>query len=441
MKNSILIDNATYFSFLGLVENGGLDPSSLYNAMKFIEALIIVDELYTSPTLPWTPQPSDRLFSEGICTALTANKIGEDNLRDIFKNAITAASRDAINPTITSLLKIKPEVGRAASIILHEFLEQADDPLSFMDQYSAGVFITDKNSVNHIKALKTGLDQSDSQEKHVAQYLLRTSVAIEIASALGQSGIPYHPHSHRTRYVVSKLECERTNILFSADYLLKFVELEISTRNQEAVLSSEGVFAFPATNTQAPLIATVLSGASHPEEIPIRALEIRNTSEAKRYRQFVAKLLSTFATGDIVARRKAAEELAEAKACLIRELDRLYGKRSASGLTILPFMVEGTVSGLASATFDGYDPKTAIAKAAGKAAEVTAREIGKRLSSAPAAVRKLSLRRRLAFLLRLARQEGGRNEINALLKRTFHRELSSGELSTFLELSQEKPRL
>jgi hypothetical protein len=67
MKNVILIDNSTYFSFHGLIENGDLDPPALYNAIKFIEALITVDELRIAPTSRWKPKKSDVLFTTGIC--------------------------------------------------------------------------------------------------------------------------------------------------------------------------------------------------------------------------------------------------------------------------------------------------------------------------------------------------------------------------------------
>jgi hypothetical protein len=370
---------------------------------------------------------------------LTATGIGEHDLRDVFKNAIASAEEDVNDPSVQSLLQFGSMVGAAAGAILKEFSEKAEDALSFMDEYSASVFITDENSRGYIKTLNTGLEQEDPHERHIAQYLLRTNVAIELATAQGQSGIPYHPHSHRTHYVVRKLESDRQRARFSANYLLRYVESEIGEHNQETYSNSEGIFGFPSFEDQAPLITTVLSGANGPEDITKRALEIRDSREAKNYRSFVAELLSTFETGDVVARRRATQNLADAKALLILELDKLYGKKRNSELTILAKLVGVASNEFVSGAFNEGHPTLATAKAAAKVAEVATQHAIETLRAVPAAVRTSGLRRRIAFLLTLAKQEGGRNDLNAMLKRSFHKEFSPAELAAFFDLRRERP--
>jgi hypothetical protein len=114
MKNAILIDNSTYFSFRGLIEQGDIDPPSLYNAMKFVEALITVDELRTAPSSRWRPGQSDELFAKGICSALSASSFGEKCLREIFRKAIHAAEHDVNEPNVQKLLNFGPEVAAEA---------------------------------------------------------------------------------------------------------------------------------------------------------------------------------------------------------------------------------------------------------------------------------------------------------------------------------------
>lgn len=270
---------------------------------------------------------------------------------------------------------------------------------------------------------------------------MRTNVAIELASAQDGSGIPYHPHSHRSHYVVTKFDGERERARFSAQHLLQFVSTEVELRNEQIISNLEGAFAFPTTREHAPLIMTVLSGVKTPDEILKQALEIRETREAKNYRKFVSDLLTTFDTGNVSARREAVQKVAEAKALLIGELDKLYGRKAKNDLTIVPKLVAGAVTEIAASAVSENNPNLAYAKAIGKVAEISTFEAIQRLKDAPGVVRKALLRRRIAFLLKLATQERGTDTLNGFLKRIFRRQFSAAELTNFADLYRDRPQV
>ncbi len=428
-----------YFSFRGLIETGEVDPPSLYNAIKFIEAIITVDELRTAPTYRWNPSEPDVLFTKGICRALSAHSIGDIELRNIFARAIYSAERDLTDPKLQSALNIGSQQSEAARKILNEFAERSQEPYSFMEEYSGAVFNTDKNNSKYQVALHTGLEENAPPERHLAQYLLRTNVAIELAAAQDDSGIAYHPHSHRVRYVVRKFECELERARFSAQHLLHFLGTEVESRNEEIRSGLEGAFGFPGTIEHAPLIMTVLSGVSTPDDILKRALEIRSTNEAMDYRRFVSELLTTFDTGDIGARREAVKNVLDAKALLTAELDRLYGRNTKTALTILPKLVSGAVNELATSALDQNHPDIAVAKALGKVAELSTHDAIQGMRSIPVYVRRRFLRKRIGFLLKLAAEEHGMNTLNGFLRRTFRRDFSPSELSNFSNLYRDPP--
>jgi hypothetical protein len=170
-----------------------------------------------------------------------------------------------------------------------------------MDEYLNTVFITDQYSSKfQVSTFPSGVAIDAPQVRHVAQYLLRTNVAIELATAENATGIPYHPHSHRTRYVLDIL---RKGGRFTPEYLLRYLESEIAQRRDD--IRSALPFAFPSFMEQAPLIMTVFSGSTCPKDILKRTLEIRETKQAIQYRRFVANLMSAFEKGDARARRRA----------------------------------------------------------------------------------------------------------------------------------------
>ncbi len=418
------------------MEGGELDAASLYNATKFIEALVTVDELHTAPTSCWEPDAHDTLFSIGVCRQIVADEIGYSNLSEIFTKSIQSALRDISEPTVRSMLGIDNEIYGLCLPILEELKRKAENPINFFDYYSGSVYITDANSGAKVQRTGSGLDPDAPRERHLVQYLLRTNVAMELAAATNNFvGMPYHPHSHRTNYVVDKLKRERSRVRFDPDFLLRCTSEGVAARNREL----SGSFGFSESEAHKPLIMTAMSGAASREDILTRALELRDLSEARLYRKFVAELMNAFETGDVQARVKAEHDLNEAKAVLMRELDKLYGKRQDDGIGILPEMIGGAVEEITSDAIQDMDPSDSAervaAKLAGKATGVAiSRIIGSKKEIA-GKLKGFFIRRRIAFLLTLARQDGGNKGINDLLRRSFGQELSHEQMDLFKKMN------
>lgn len=409
MSNAALIDNSTYFSYRGLMEGGELDVYSFYNYILFLEALITVDELRTAPSSSWQPSLSDTLFSTGVCTQISASRLGERALSTLFQTAIDAAKGDIAEPTTRKLLSVSAETALRTGVILDEMRERAENPFEFLNTYSVSVFRTDTNSAQYQKrTISTGIKEDAPSEQHVAHYLLRTRAALEFAFLEEARGVPYIPHSHRSDYVRQCLQNSLVAPEHHAGSLLRFAESEIAKRSQSPLLEKHS-----------PIILTVLSGCTSATELENRALEIRGSREAVRYRSFVSAFNESLNNGNVELHNRAHQEINQVKVELIRELNKLYTPKTQ-------FEVAGQIVGefTTDVIMDTLEPKGMELVAE----SVVSAVVKKAITLSVEELDRLRRRHRTALVFGLINKVGGYNVLNDLVKRTFGREFTREEL-------------
>jgi hypothetical protein len=266
---SLLLDNSTYFASRSLLDDGAqLSPELVYNLASFLECLVIADKTFLAPTNFWHPDPSNPLFrADGPCSAIVFEGESDDSLRELFEAATTQSIMDLSSSKITTLLPLLmprtmprgPVDPGAVQWQMSQWLDPiAEDPRTFIDVYSVGVFMSDPQIWPFLKTLPRASlkDPQATLERHVAQYLLRTNVAVELGRF-----VPYHPHSHRVAFVVAKG--------ISADSaptsLLRTAESDIA-RRLSLWHTTQGTT--PEVEVDIPLVlAVVLSGASDPSDV------------------------------------------------------------------------------------------------------------------------------------------------------------------------------
>lgn len=438
---ALLLDNSTYFSVRQSLADGKLDAQVVYNLASFVECLVFSDRLVTAPTLAWRPTAAtDPLFTDGtVCQQYSLPNVSDTDLGGIFAAAIAESLQDlgcqdedprpTLDPVDAPYASDDATRASAIDLLASWARSAAEDPTGFLDTYSGAVFLTDQGSRRIIASIDTAVGESAARGRHVAQYLLRTNVALELTRA-HQGALPYHPHSHRAPLVIRKLAKLRRAASSLAVELARVAEADV--RSQVAVLRSSVLArfgAFAELDTEIPLIlGAVLLDAKEPSDILTGALALRSSRRARRYRAWCSAMLAAALSGDFEAQRRATREVEEARRMLAGELRKRYGLRPESAL--------GRLAGFAGAV---DVEKLFAANARGISLEVARAALAKR-EDGPDLFLRLKLRPKLAFLTTLARGRSQATRLNDLLARVFGRGLPQGELLRLAQLRQTHER-
>lgn len=215
LSSIALLDNSVYFSFKSLANNGLTDPLSLYNAAVFLEALILNDTLFLSPTNAWTPDSSDTLFqTAGPCRQLSIDSYSEDDIYAIFSAVLEDIRVDLTTPRIAKTLLLTPDVLAEMSELVNTWRSKLEsDPYDLLVTYSGAVYNVDTPTQDFLKGLHTSVKPTDPPARHTAQYLLRANAAMHFAREAFAAPIPYVPHSHRTHFVIRKAKLTQLSAL------------------------------------------------------------------------------------------------------------------------------------------------------------------------------------------------------------------------------------
>jgi hypothetical protein len=410
---AVLIDNSTYFAVMRALEGLPLTPEIVYNLAVFLEALVLADEVYLSPTTGWHPTADDPLFAAaGPCRAVQFSDYTEDQLRSIFATAVRQSLDDVNDLAVRSAVPLYADPLETGSVVGAWATSVRDDPMAFARTYSVAVFITDPASLSVVSRLPDVGDPGMPAAERVAHYLLRTNVALELSREF-----TYYPHSHRVAFVAHKLGLYQQ----PAVVLLHEAERGIRENLANLVQLSNGVSLF---EDDVPLIlAVVLSNSKVPSDIVHEALRIRSTDAATNYRLWSRKLVEKMA-GDLESVRLAVGQLTAAKQELIQGLQGMYGARPSS----LP----GRVSRLVSAD---QVVDVATFNAVGLARSVLSRVGIMNLVDAQLT------KRNLAFLMGLARRRREIDSLNSLLESVFHQKLEGDGIRGLRRLRVEQEAL
>jgi hypothetical protein len=352
-------------------------------------------------------------------------EIDDGTLGALFGNATAAGVHDLSEPTVQRYLLTDEATALRARALMQKWnTEASNSPSEFLSVYSAAVYITDPASRATIAQLGTGLPLRGDPARHAAQFLLRTNVAMELAASLSPMSMPYHPHSYRAPYVVSKLHLMRRSSQALASVLVRDLEDKVARTRSSLRKQPLALFGgFATLGDDAPLVLAVsLSGARDPDDVLKRALEIRDGSAARRYRKWVRHILAAIESRDVKKQVEANDELLAARQVLSDELRRLYGLQRTDivGATA---KVASSLDLDALATFD-------LSKSAMKALS----EVIKGAPTARNWVQSRVLRHRIALLVQLARGARAEAQLNGLLKRAFGVSMSERNLKRFREL-------
>lgn len=427
---TVLLDNSTYFSFKRLLE-GRLDADTLYNAATFLECLVTADTIVTSPTVAWTPDSSDKLFRPGApCRTTPASAYDDQTLSLIFSKAIHGSISDLAEPSLRPLVSTDPATILKAQGLMQVWANDAQgDPREFLSVYSGAVYLTDPESKATVSRLNTGVVASDTPARHLAQFLLRTNAAIEFAASSKDLITPYHPHSYRAPFVIAKLDVAARNSHALAVAFLR--DFEDSIRELKWTISDFPLArfgAFTSLGDDAPLVlAVALSGALTPDEVLQAALTIRDTRQARRYRNWVRKILAAVRSRDLKKQVEANAELMEARQILANELKRLYGLTR----TDIVASTSKVVSAIDLDAMDTLDTSKLIRKVLA--------EVFKGMPAARNWLHRQGLRHKVALLVQL-KKKGGTTEkaLNDLLMRAFRKKLSAADTERFKELRDQQ---
>ena len=201
-ESSILIDNSTYFSTKVLLDSRELDAKTIYNLANFLESLVLTDRIRLAPTANWQPDSTDSILfgPEKPCEQIALSAFTETNLGHLFGNAVKAGLLDCQNNQLTALLPhVDANFGETRNILLSWLPQISRSPLDFVEVYSGKVLTNDPNAARFLASLPETETEGASDSRRLAQYLLRTNVALELSES-----VPYHPHSHRVEFVSEK---------------------------------------------------------------------------------------------------------------------------------------------------------------------------------------------------------------------------------------------
>lgn len=432
---ALLLDNSTYFSVRQSLAGGGLDAELVYNLASFAECLVFSDRLVTAPTLAWRPTAADPLFmGKAVCQQYSLDALTDADLKAVFATAISESRQDlssaerqdpspAPDPVDAPYALDDATRANAAALLTGWARSAAEDPRHFVNTYSGAVFLTDEGSRKVIASIDTDVRESADPARHLAQYLLRTNVALELTRA-HQGALPYHPHSHRAPLVVRKLVRLRRAASSLAGELARAAEAEVRTQVAELRSSLLARFgAFAELDADVPLIlGTVLLDAKEPSDVITGALALRSSRQARHYRAWCGAMLNAATSGDFEAQQRATREVEEARQMLASEVRKLYGLRPESAL--------GRLAGFAGAV-DVEKLLAANARSIGldvMKALLANREAG------PGFLLRFKLRPKVAFLTKLARDRSQVTQLNALLARVFGKGLPEDELRRLARL-------
>jgi hypothetical protein len=426
-ESTVLLDNSTYFSFKRLVGAGELDADSVYNAATFLECLLTADRVLLAPTLAWAPSSEDGLFeADGPCEQWAAQDLSNATLSAVFRRALDSAQQDVSDATMFQTLGISGSTARKAAVILRKWYPAAEEnPRRFLEVYSGAVLRTDSASGAFLSQIPTSVSKDAPAERHLAQYLLRTSTALELTGFGDREIFPYHPHSHRAAYVMRKLASHRRRAVSLGSLLIREAEkTEVQTARalrESSLLSEYGAFATIGNDT--PLVlAVTLSGATSPAEILPLALKLRRTKEARRYRKWVREMITAVRAGDFDKQRRVHAEVEHAKNILSDELQKLYGSKRTN------------VVGAASALADTVDFEGLADLNTRKLLLHGAKEFTGKSQRITQFLERSFVKRKMALVIKLVRQREPEKQLSVLLKRVFRKGLSAVDVHRFASM-------
>jgi hypothetical protein len=313
---------------------------------------------------------------------------------------------------------------------MHSWRQAIDeDPTRFLRVYSGAVFITDQSSESVVQGFETEVRRDADASRHLAQFLLRTNVALQLSGSATGAIMPYHPHSFRTGYVAQKVSQVTRRSLSLSTALLRHLEAEqrdvAQQLRERSWLSVWGAFA--TLGDDAPLVlAVALHGASTPDDLLTRALALRNSREARRYRRWVSALFGAVSSGDFRRARDAEDELRVAREVLSGELKKLYGARSGGAVRAVTRVAGG---------IDLEDLAEGNARKLGLGLAKDFIEGGPKLAEL---LRQLQVRWKVALLVHLLRARKPESELGALVGRVFGARLTEADSQRFEELRNEQ---
>jgi len=416
-KLSLLLDNSTYFSFKHLVLEEKLDANSIYNAANFLESIVLSDSITMAPTIAWHPDASDVLFKDGnVCSQYPVDSLTDKQLIQIFRDAVEASISDLFVRQTRNYLRISDKsLPVTRDTLLGWKNEIIENPRQFLYTYSGAVFLTDSGSRHFVSKFTTDVTEDSPASRHIAQYLLRTNVALELLDIGQTTTLAYHPHSNRAAFVFSKMAQNGRSSISMAKTVLREAELTIKKqlqgKKEQSLLSRFG--AFRETETDMPLVlSVVLSGATEPGQLIDRALELRNMRAAKRYRAWISNLLGVISSGDQEKELQASAELDHARQLLSDELVALYGiKKSKIVERTASFAGAIDLEKLAELNMRGLVLKAASSFISGS-------------SSIADALTEFKVKRKIALITSLAKQRRSILNLNALIEHVFGKPLS-----------------
>lgn len=429
---NVLIDNSTYNSFRMAIEENLLDAHIIYNMANFLECVVVADKVFLAPTIiPLLDlrKPNPLFTKDGPCIQLTAIASDEAVVAGTLKKAITESIRDLSGKAITDLSTVTHADRNKTHRLLESWQVEVDKaPLDFMKTYSVPVYLTDAGTSKLLNEAFPGYRKAMHLHHHLAHYLLRCNVAMEMAERL-----VYHPHSHRTPLVCEKMALNARQSASLASALIRdaegVIEDKISAKAREAFLLPYKLFS--SQDTDLPLVlAVVLSGAKMPDDIIPNTIALRDTDAARTYRRWMTELVNAFRSGDPSERDRAAENLLEARAVLVTELSKLYDVRSRGDRT--------PVSRLISAV---PDPEEIASASARRLLIKAGKEIVRSTPRILKSFHNMRVRRKVTLIINLAKNRREIDNLDSLLERTFHKRLEPGQLQALNALRTNQAKL
>jgi len=319
-ENAVLIDNSTYHSFHVAIIEKRLDASVLYNMANFLECLVLAENVRLAPTIVNSECLSELFTGDGPCRRI---ELDDETFNATFYNALEWSISDIDNKSVRQTIPIDQSHDKKAKELLEYWRSSRLPAAEYREVYSGAVFITDSASGDLLAGLRTVTNPHSSAHEHLAHYLLRTNFSLKMSEML-----PYQPHSHRIRFVCAKLR----NAVSATELLLRQAELQIAEAEREDSLAPlrKAISGGRQELPEMPLVlGAVLNSTEekNPGGLVQAALQIRNLSEAKRFRTWVGKLNSAIWNGNWGAREDALHELAEASEALTQEIAAAYDKR------------------------------------------------------------------------------------------------------------------
>ncbi len=432
--SSILLDNSTYFSFKNLIAGGVIDGDSLFNSASFAECLLLTDRIVTTPSVLWAPDDSDPLFGDDrSIRQFSANELTDEELRELFSLAIKGSLHDIRHNR--NIIQLKSDAASFKSA--NDFLEtwkdlSAADPRGFLTTYSGLVYYTDEASKAILLKIHKTRSEDATASRDLAQYLLRTNVAIELSSMYGPTPIPYHPHSFRTSYVLEKIVRSNIHARSIAQALIQ--EAELSNQQLAEELRHDNLYGplgvFNQLGSDAPLVLSVaLSGASSPDEVVSGLISLRQTKEAKRYREWVRRLTKLFDSNDWRAKLEAKSEVDAARKILAVELAKLYGTKSHR------------VAKAISEVVDAVDVGAIASQDIGSASIPIVKKLASTYGSIRELYLELKVKRRMALVVGLIRESKPEFDLASQIERVFGVSPAKGAIRRFATLRRQQQNL